>query len=168
MSVNWYKPHIILVPEDEAIHRIAVEFRKAMIFQDVRWHVDEYKGGWIKVVESLAGEVQVQLSKPHRIMIALIDFDGHPEARRNYFFSELPESVHDRIFLFGLRGQAEDLKRSMGLSLSEIGITINRACLEGDLSPWDNEQLAVNKSELERLNRFLKERNFQIGNPNPS
>jgi phosphoribosylformimino-5-aminoimidazole carboxamide ribonucleotide (ProFAR) isomerase len=165
MSVNKYKPHIILVPEDKATHRIATSFTTEMIATDPRWHVIEYQDGWPNVFAYLKQQVPTQQAKSHRIVIAIIDFDGQAEQRRADLFGQIPESLHERVFLFGCRDEAEDLRRVHSKSLSEIGILMNKACLQGDFTHWENEQLAVNGHELIRLRDYLETRQFVISRP---
>lgn len=98
-------------------------------------------------------------------MVAVIDFDRDPAARRTSLLDRIPETLHDRVFVVGAKDEAEDLRRSMKQDFTAIGQILNKACLEGDFSPWENEQLEVNKSELERLAKALRDRDFEIGRP---
>jgi hypothetical protein len=77
MSVNQHRPHVFVLPEDDANRQLAVGFSLAVAMQRSRQiYVLPVAGGWTQVLEHfLSDEVVDMETCPHRYMVLLIDFD---------------------------------------------------------------------------------------------
>ncbi len=108
MSVNRFKPHVLLIPEDDKDRQIANGFHLETDPDKFRqMQVLNPPGGWEKVVDDfLANHVGPMKSNPNRFVILLIDFDGR-EDRRDLVKGRIPKEVSDRVFVFGTRNEPE-------------------------------------------------------------
>jgi hypothetical protein len=144
MSVNKYQPHVLILPEDDANRQIANGFILNSNINEPAIQVLPIANGWEKVVAEMR-----KLSK--RTIVLLIDFDEQ-EDRLNYVMSQIPEDLHDRVFVLGVLSEPEDLKRNTGTGkLEKIGETLAKDCAEDTNELWGDPLLRHNKAELDRL-----------------
>jgi hypothetical protein len=86
---NKHKPHVIVLPEDDANRQIANGFLLDPSIKPRNIQVLNPAGGWGKVLDSFLEDHVAGLRKwPERHLVLLIDFDEHVEARTQQFFSQ--------------------------------------------------------------------------------
>ncbi len=127
MSVNRHRPHIFVLPEDDANRELANGFFLNVDAPTTKFQVREVAGGWRKVVDSFESvHIREMNIYPHRAIVLLIDFDGDVnrivEVRRS-----IPEHLTDRVFVLGALGEPEELKPSLG-ALEDIGSQLAYDC----------------------------------------
>lgn len=150
MSINNYRPHVLVIPEDDANRQIANGFRldEALFTRAIQ--VLEVAGGWRKVLECFLTDHVRGLEKyPERVVVLLIDFDGD-EQRLPSVKEKVPERLRDRVFVLGVKTEPEGLGQSLG-SYESIGKALARDCREGTDKIWSHELLQCNKAEVARL-----------------
>jgi hypothetical protein len=157
VSVNVYKPHVIVLPEDDANREIANGFLLDPSINPKNIHVLPPAGGWGKVLGSFLEDHVAELRKrPERNLVLLIDFDELVESRTEHFDSQFPEDVRDRVFLLGTQSEPEQLRKQCGDSLENIGKALAAECYRDETSLWNHSLLAHNARERARLNVKVK------------
>jgi hypothetical protein len=150
MSANKHRPHLYLLPEDDANRQIANGFWKevAAIRQ---MFVLPVAGGWREVLNQFESVHVAEMDRwEHRHMILLIDLDDHPE-RLMSAKEEIPDRLRDRVFILGVLSQPEALKTLLHKSFEGIGSDMACDCREQTDETWGHDLLKHNASELERL-----------------
>jgi len=100
MSVNKNRPHIFVLPEDDANRQIVNGF--LLEFQTRQIQPLEEAGGCRKVLQSFASDHIVGMEKhPNRLIILLLDFDGKGN-RFDTAIAHVPEHLRDRVFILGV------------------------------------------------------------------
>lgn len=157
MSVNVYKPHVMVLPEDDANRQIVNGF---LLDPSLNQRVIQplpIAGGWAKVREELSATQVVQLRKyPDRHLVLLIDFDGEVAERMQNFQEAIPDDVRDRVYLLGTQDEPEPLRKVCGISLERIGEELAQACANEEPGLWSHEMLQHNQAELARLIQHVK------------
>ena len=152
MSVNRARPHVLVLPEDDANRQIAVGFEFELDWPVQRqFQILNPPGGWAKVLETFESDHVTAMDRnPRRFLILLIDLDGNID-RLAFAKGKIPQRLADRVFVLGARSKPEQL-RSAGLgSYEEIGTRMARDCREQDEATWSHELLNHNAEELSRL-----------------
>jgi hypothetical protein len=156
MSVNKYKPHVWIIPEDDANRQLIIGFRQHYAVSDQLIGVSAPAGGWLKVLEVFETEyirLLRQFTNAH--VILLIDFDDD-ETRRNQSEYRIPEDIKSRAFIIGSKVDPESLKRELGMTLEKIGDRLAQECLDSTSVVWQSSQLLHNTEELSRLIEFVR------------
>lgn len=157
MSVNNHKPHVIVLPEDDANRQIANGFLLDPSIKLRNIQVLNPAGGWGKVLDRFLDDHVAELRKwPQRHLVLLIDFDGVVDSRTEQFASQFPEDVRDRVFLLGTQGEPEPLRKQYGDSLESIGKALATECYRDETKLWNHPLLAHNAAERMRLNAKVK------------
>jgi len=157
MSVNVYKPHVLVLPEDDADRQIANGFLLDPSLNPRNIQVLTPSGGWGKVLDSFIHDHIDRLRKyPHRHLVLLIDFDGQVEARRAQFVEHFPNDLRDRVFLLGTRSEPEPLRKQCGDSFESIGTRLAEECYRDETTLWGHALLEHNAGERQRLNSKVK------------
>ncbi len=107
--VNRYRPHVWLIPEDDADRELAVGFLNHEAVADRVVGVRAPAGGWHEVLDVFESEYLPQLRRhlgAHVVM--LIDFDGD-ESRRAHFEARIADDVRPRVFVIGSKDDPETL-----------------------------------------------------------
>lgn len=152
MSVNKYRPHVFVIPEDDADRQIAVGFLLHPRVAARQVQVVEPAGGWAKVLDTLKQEyVPLLLQNAQTHVVMIVDFDGDAAGRRSYFEAEIPQALRTRVFLIGPRDTPEILRKSLRKGYEEIGRSLAGECDEGNVDAWSHEQLQHNDGERLRL-----------------
>lgn len=152
MSVNKHRPHLYVIPEDDAERRIAIGFVLRDGVDQRRVQVVAEAGGWLKVIETFQKEYAPKLSNQHTHVVMLIDFDGIPMARRTEFDNAIPEEYRSRVFVIGPKDEPEDFKKALnGISFEKIGATLASDCQEDNIGTWGHEHLMHNEPDRKRL-----------------
>ena len=156
MSINKYKPHFFVLPEDDANRQIAngfvlhpnVEERVIKLLPPAR--------GWKKVLSKFE-EVYISNMRQYseERLILLIDFDLCKE-RLSYVKDKIPVDLQDRVFLLGVISNPESLKRDLGKSFEEIGEILANNCSDNTNELWEHELLQHNNLELDRIIASVK------------
>lgn len=157
MSVNVYKPHVLVLPEDDADRQIANGFLLEPSIKQRNIQVLPPAGGWGKVLDSFV-KTQVKALRTHegRHVVLLIDFDDQVALRRTQFLSQFPADVQDRVFLLGTRSEPEPLRKQCGDSLEKIGKVLAAECFRNETELWKHPLLEHNEAERMRLNAKVK------------
>lgn len=150
MSPNAFRPHLLVLPEDDANRQLANGFALE-VKNDRQIQVLPEAGGWSHVVNNFRKNHQDAMRLcPDRRLVLLLDFDGDG-SRRSNIEARIPADLQDRVFLLGVRSEPEDLVRA-GLGLfDDIGRRLGAECRDGRREIWRHELLQDNAAELARL-----------------
>jgi hypothetical protein len=150
--MNKYVPHVYVIPEDDAGRQIADGFVLHHQVSDTRIQVVPPPGGWAEVLKVFEDEyLQTLHQYPERHVVMLIDFDDHVEQRRSHFEQAIPDDLRARVFIVGVKDEAETLKKAVGISFEKIGQSLAADCDAGTAENWNHEQLQHNDAERLRL-----------------
>lgn len=156
MSANSYRPHLHVLPEDDANRQLANGFCRDVGLITRSMQVLPAAGGWVKALEQFEAEhVGGMVKYPNRHMLLLIDFDGRLE-RLADAKARIPGQVADRVFVLGVLTQPEELKSAMATSYEEIGMALAQDCREGTDVTWGHDLLRHNADEIERLRHTMR------------
>lgn len=160
MSVNKYKPHLYIIPEDHRDEQIANGFVNHPSVAARQVLVANCPGGWHKVLDTFKEEY-VHLLRNNLVahVTLLVDFDRAPEHRRQLFLDETPDDLQARVFVVGPHDTPETLSQSLGKRYEEIGKALADDCAGNTTEVWAHEQLRHNDSDrlrlVERVRPFL-------------
>lgn len=156
MSINKHKPHLLVLPEDDANRQIANGFIRDLNLNQRAIQILPIADGWKKAVDEFTNEhIKSMRQFPQRMIVLLIDFD-EVEDRLSYVKSHIPEDFKNRVFVLGVQSNPEDLKRDIKQSLEAIGETLATDCSENKNELWGHNLLIHNQSELERMIKLVK------------
>ncbi len=159
MSVNKNKPHIYVLPEDDANRELANGFHLE-INSTRQMQVLRVAGGWHNVLSLFKSEHVSEMQRyPNRFMVLLVDFDGRQD-RGDAAKATVPADLTDRVFILGTWTEPEDLKTALG-SYETIGSELARDCREETDITWEHDLLRHNASELQRLRERVRPILFQ-------
>jgi hypothetical protein len=155
VAVNAFKPHLVIVPEDDANKALAIEFFLKLPDMPVRaYQVEPVAGGWLSARERLLQLCRTMTRFPERHVLVLVDFDESAD-RRDHVVEVVPEALRDRVFVLGVWSEPEALQSAHGhAKLAAIGHALARECDEGG-ALWQHALLAHNAPEVARLRPFL-------------
>lgn len=151
MSVNKHRPHVFVLPEDDADRQLAKGFQKDV--DSNRYHqmqVLPEAGGWTEVLERFKSDHVIEMDRyPHRFMVLLIDFDDREDRldiakaaipdrlslcsrclERSRTPSESPQESQTRLLRSHRFGACEGLPRRnrFNLGTSSPSTQCKRAC----------------------------------------
>lgn len=152
MSVNKHRPHVLVLPEDDANRQMANGFWQCLDpAVHRRMQVLNEAGGWTNALRCFESDhIRGMDRYDNRFMVLLIDFDESVDRRRDVKNS-IPARLADRVFVLGAISNPERL-RSSGLgSYEEIGFGLAEDCRAGTDANWSHELLRHNSDELTRL-----------------
>ncbi len=156
MSVNKHKPHVLVLPEDDANRQIAEGFTLDPSIHDRNIQILPVAGGWTAVRDAFIAVHQSRmLSNPWTWMVLLVDFDGRGEERWNAVTSCVEQSLRHRVFVLGAHGEPEALRAALG-SYETIGKALARECKDGTGATWGHALLAHNRTELDRMMPLIR------------
>lgn len=157
MSSNKYKPHLLVLPEDDANRQIANGFILNPALNGRAIRILPPPGGWLKVVDAFKNEQYYGMPKyPQRRVLLVIDFDGQAEERLDLIQKQIPPNLKDRTFVIGSFSDPEHLKTAMGKHFEAIGQALAQDCAEDDYTTWEHDLLKQNKTELNRMIASVK------------
>ncbi|NTV08305.1 MAG: hypothetical protein HGA81_06855 [Chlorobium limicola] len=156
---NLYKPHLLVLPEDEANQQLVNGIIKSQNINYRAVIIDKPLGGWKDVIKKyIEDEVPKMREYDLRIAVLLIDFDcdtinKSTENRLNQVIKKIPEDLRDRTFVLGTLDEPEALKKKLkfSLSLEKIGETLAEDCPDKQNPLWNDDMLKHNAPELKRL-----------------
>ena len=157
MSINKEKPHLYVLPEDDANRQIANGFLLNPMLNSYVIQVLPVAGGWRKVVELFEIDYCKKIQKyPEGRIVFLIDFDNKHEDRLSFIFTNIPEDIKTRVFVLGVLSEPEKLKAQSQLSYENIGKELANDCAESKEVYWSRDLLKHNQPELQRLFNSVK------------
>jgi len=152
-SVNPYKPHLMILPEDQANEEIANGFHLHHGIAYERIRVLPPARGWRKVVDDFHSEwADTLLAYPDRYFVLVVDLD-RVATRVPEILRDIPPILADRVFVIGAFAEPEDLK-GLG-SFENIGRKLADDCFNSRSIVWDHPLLVHNKAEVRRLRDVL-------------
>ena len=163
MSINKYKLHIFVLPEDDANREIANGFILNENLNDRAIQVLPPAGGWKKVLEKFTDNyVSTMRQYEERRIVIVIDFDDNYEDRWNYVQTYIPEDLKNRVFVIGSQSEPEELKKDMSTNFEGIGEALAKDCSDNTNIIWNHDLLKHNKTEVARMILSVKPYLFQL------
>lgn len=157
MAVNKYKPHVWVIPEDDANRQLANGFILDDFVDDKCIDVRPPCGGWPNVLDEFVDiHVRHLRDYPLRHLVLLIDFDDQFERRLQHFKNHFPGDVADRVYVLGTLSEPERLRVAVGQSLEDIGERLANACGNNVDDLWHHELVQHNETERARLMASVK------------
>ena len=151
MSVNNYKPHLLILPEDRANQEMIDGFLQEPTLRYTKIQDMPIVGGWRKVIDKFKKEYISGLQKfTERRILLLIDFDGDGD-RLAQVQAEIPQQFVDRVFVLGVWTEPEDLRKATSQSFESIGEILANECATQNYQLWQHDLLKHNDPELQRL-----------------
>ena len=151
MSINRHKPHLIVLPEDDANRQMVNGFIQALNVNARVIQVMPSVGGWSKLLEKFEKEyIRPMESYPQRRLILLIDFDEQ-NTRYEDAKHRIPEDLENRVFVLGVWSEPEQLKKKSSKSFEGIGGALAEECPHSRNQLWEDDLLKHNEGELARL-----------------
>ena len=161
MSVNKYRRHVLVLPEDDANRQLANGFLLDPSLLDDRIQVLPEVGGWAKVLDVFRSDcVSGMRNLEHRFVVLLIDFDGEQD-RLARAKECIPDDLVDRVFVLGVRTEPEALRKTYPGSYETIGRAMATDCREETGTTWGHELLRHNAGEIDRLRERVRPFLFQ-------
>lgn len=159
MSVNKNRPHVFVLPEDDANRQLADAFHEKVDWDRYRqMQVLEEAGGWHNVLHLFESTHRAEMDRyPYRFMVLLIDFDNDVD-RLDIAKATIPDRLTDRDFILGCLSEPEALKTDRRTSYETIGSEMAKACqepIDKVDTIWEHPLLQHNKGELERLREHI-------------
>ncbi len=156
MSVNKYKSHVFVLPEDDANRQIAHGFQLYESINQRAIQVLRSPGGWTQVREEFVRTHVAEMDRnTRRHMVLLVDFDEQRK-RLDDMRSAIPSRLADRVFVVGVWSEPECLQTAAGCSLEEFGRGLAEDCRDGSRTLWSHPLLQHNAPELDRMTETLK------------
>ena len=156
MSPNKHRPHVLVLPEDDANRQLANGFLMEVPSTSSRQiQVLPEVGGWNEVLHHFASDHVAKMdANPNRFMVLLIDFDLDEE-RLSRAKERIPTHLIDRVFILGAWSEPEALRGDLG-SYETIGRKLATECREDTDATWAHDLLSHNVSELHRLREHVR------------
>jgi hypothetical protein len=151
MAVDRYKPHLLVLPEDDYNLQMANGFH-LHIGRLRQMQVLPIARGWPNVLSLFEKEHITGMNNfRERFMVLLVDFD-RDESRLEKVKAAIPAHLAERVFVLGIWSEPEDLKPEFG-SCETIGVKIAEDCHSGTETTVGHELLRHNAPEFVRLRR---------------
>jgi hypothetical protein len=148
MSVNNHRPHVLVLPEDDANRQIANGFQLDVPSRQLQVLVEA--GGWMKVWDCFERDYIYSMERfQNRHVVLLIDLDDQNN-RREFVASKIPVHLTNRVFVLSTRTEPERLKSDLG-SYETIGRALAKDCRENTDATWSHRLLQHNADEVKRL-----------------
>ncbi|MHC5676987.1 hypothetical protein [Nostoc sp.] len=156
MSVNKYKPHILVLPEDDANRQIANGFILDLNLNSRAIQVLPEAHGWEDVVDKFTNDYASTMRQyPHRMIALVIDFDEHKD-RLIYIKDQIPDDLKNRVFVLGVLSEPERLRRDINKDFEKIGEALAKDCSDNTNEFWGQHLLKHNITELDRMISSVK------------
>lgn len=157
MGASKYKPHILVLPEDDANRQIANGFVLDPNLNERVIQILPSAGGWSKVLNEFKTiHVSHMKQYPERRIVLIMDFDDMPQDRLGKLQAEVPEELTDRVFILGVLSEPEKLKANIRKSYEDIGKSLSHECSDNIQILWRHDLLKHNENELYRMVKFIK------------
>jgi len=156
MSINKDRPHILVLPEDDANRQIANGFLLNLNLNSHAIQVLPVARGWKNVVKKFTNDYASTMRQyQHRMMALLIDFDDH-EHRLSHVKDQIANDLEDRVFVLGVLSEPENLKRDINKNFEKIGEALAKDCSDRTNELWGHDLLRHNETELDRMISSVK------------
>ncbi|MBD2480490.1 hypothetical protein [Planktothrix sp. FACHB-1365] len=156
MSVNRHRPHILILPEDDANRQIANGFILNPNLNESVIQVLPYDRGWENLLQTFINDHVPKIRQfPERRMVLLIDFDKR-EDRLSYVQGHIPNDLIERVFILGVQSNPERLRTVTKNTFEGIGETLARDCVNNTNELWGHDLLQHNQPELNRMRSSVK------------
>lgn len=156
MSINKHRPHILVLPEDDANRQIANGFILNFNINERAIQVLPIADGWKKAVDKFTHDHALEMRQyPERRIVLLIDFDKR-ENRFSYVEEQIPEDLKHRVFVLGVQSKPESLRNDTKKTFENIGETLAEDCIENKNELWRHRLLEHNQAELKRMIVLVK------------
>ncbi|MEH2008632.1 hypothetical protein [Nostoc sp.] len=144
MSSNKHKPHILVLPEDDANRQIANGFILDINLNSHAIQVLPEARGWEDVVEKFTNSYASTMRQyPHRMIALLIDFDEN-EDRLSYVKNKIPDELENRVFVLGVLSEPERLRKDIKRNFEKIGEALAKDCSDNTNNLWGHDLLKHN------------------------
>jgi hypothetical protein len=156
--MNQYRPHLLVLPEDDANRQLANGFLLHPAVDPGRIQVLAPAGGWLKVLDAFGRNQLGDLRRfPDRHLLLVIDFDGDPD-RMDIAWARIPEDVRGRVFILGAREEPETVRCALSRigSLEKIGTSLAEDCRGDEPQVWTHPEFARNTDELDRMKPIVE------------
>lgn len=158
MTVNKYRPHVFVLPEDDANRQLANGFVVNVAHRQIQ--ILPEAGGWAQVCDSFNSEYAAPMQQyPNRFMVLLIDFDNNIN-RLEDVKSRIPKNLLDRVFVLGALSKPESLRQAGLGSYETIGSLVATDCRDDSQAIWEHDLLHHNKAELIRVRDAVRHFRF--------
>jgi hypothetical protein len=149
--VNRYKPHIYVIPEDDANRQILNGFLLWPNLNSRAIQVLRPVGGWLKVMDEFRDVHAPEMQRyPQRMVLLVIDFDGHQD-RLDIVKKDIPKDLSERVFILGVLSKPERLRIDTQKPFEAIGQALAEDCSNDTNVLWAHNLLKHNKIELDRM-----------------
>jgi hypothetical protein len=156
MSVNKYRDHILVLPEDQANSDIVNGFLLNQLHDPRAIDVLPPAGGWSRVRDEFAETHITEMRKQSlRYMILIVDFDKHDD-RLSAMQQVIPGDLKNRVFVVGVWSKPEELRVDTGYSLEKLGGKLALECSDGSRTLWNHVLLRHNAPEVARMTNCLR------------
>lgn len=156
MSANNHRPHLLVLPEDDANRQILVGFRNYHAVNSRQMPIQNVAGGWLKALDTILEEHVVTMrTYPNRHVLLVIDFDNRL-ARRDEIVGQIPQDLQERFFVIGCLDEPERLFTSLRTRPEALGELLAADCDQGTSTTWSHEMLSHNTAEIQRLTLKVK------------
>jgi hypothetical protein len=156
--MNSYKPHILVLPEDEADRHLANGFFCHPDLTIQNYHIEKPSRGWNKVLaEFTENQITPMRKFEGRLLVLLIDFDKS-RSRIDLFHEAIPDDLKDRVFVLGVWSQPESLAAPHGnKGLEQHGNNLADDCANNNRQRyWQTPLFKHNLVELNGRDDQLK------------
>lgn len=135
--MNKYKPHLLVLPEDQANNDILNGFLLHDALDSRAIQPLPLGGGWPNVRRKFISEyAETMRNHPNRHVVLLVDFDKHDD-RYAKMMEGVPDDVADRVFVIGVWSEPEDLPRQELGTREELGLKLAQDCFDNSRLVWD-------------------------------
>jgi hypothetical protein len=157
--LNKYKPHLLVLPEDDANRQLANGFVEHLNINHRAIQILPEARGWENALDELEKNYSSRIQKyPDCIFVLMIDFDNS-QSRLQYAKGRVPQGIEERVFILGVFSAPEKLRKALSLSFEKIGETLADECVNERQTLWTHQLLEHNQDELIRIaaviNSFL-------------
>jgi hypothetical protein len=157
VSANKHRPHVLVLPEDDANRQIVTGFH---LHVDPgltrRLQVLPEAGGWMAVLNKFETEHVAQMDRfQNRLIVLVLDLDDRLE-RLRAAHERIPDRLKDRVFVVGALTDPESLRKSLGATYEQIGASLADECHNDQSAVWEHPLLRHNGDELRRLNETVR------------
>lgn len=152
MSINKYRPHILVLPEDDANRQIANGFILHSNIDECSIQILPPAKGYQRVIDQFRDNYISSMKQySERRLVLMIDFDNQYSRRWYSLKKTIPENLRDRVFILGVLSEPEDLKRDMNVDFETIGKKLSDDCSDDTRNVWGHDLLKHNETELKRM-----------------
>jgi len=152
--VNEDRPHLFVLPEDDANSRLANGFWLE-VGSLRQMYVCPVAGGWNAVLNHFESDQIADMYRcSNRFMVLLIDFDNHLD-RIDIARDRVPLRLRDRVFILGSLTEPEELRRALG-PYETTGKKLAGDCRDGTDTAWNHPLLQHNAAEVARLREHVR------------